>query len=52
MRSKKLLIRLLIGLIIVAFAFFQKWSRRETNPYTGRAQTINMISDQEISIGL
>src|SRR5690606_1125394 len=25
---------------------------KETNPYTGRVQTINMTSDQEIAIGL
>lgn len=45
-------IRIFIGLAIVAFAFIQRCSNRETNPYTGREQTINMSSEQEIAIGL
>ena len=45
-------IRIFIGLAIVVFAFIQRWSNRETNPYTGREQTINMSTDQEIAIGL
>ena len=45
-------IRIFIGLAIVVFAFIQRWSNRETNPYTGRQQTINMTSEQEIAIGL
>lgn len=45
-------IRIFIGLAIVAFAFIQKWSNTETNPYTGRSQHITMTSDQEIAIGL
>ena len=52
MRGSKIKIRLLIGLAIVAFAFIKRCSSRETNPYTGRVQTINMSSDQEIAIGL
>lgn len=45
-------IRIFIGLAIVAFAFIQRCSNRQTNPYTGREQTINMSSEQEIAIGL
>ena len=52
MRSKNFKIRLLIGLAIVAFAFVKRCNSKETNPYTGRSQTINMSSDQEIAIGL
>ena len=52
MRSNRFKIRLLIGLAIVAFAFIKRCNSKETNPYTGRTQTINMTSDQEIAIGL
>ncbi len=52
MRRGSWKIRIFIGLAIVAFAFFQKWSNTETNPYTGRSQHITMTSDQEIAIGL
>jgi len=52
MRSNKFKIRLLIGVAIVAFAFIQKCSQQEVNPYTGRKQTITMTPDQEIAIGL
>jgi len=52
MRSKKFKIRLLIGAAIVIFAFVKKWSQQEENPFTGRVQTINMSSEQEIAIGL
>lgn len=45
-------IRIFIGLAIVAFAYFQKCSNTEQNPYTGREQHINMSADQEIAIGL
>lgn len=52
MRSTKFKIRLLIGIAIVAFAFIKKCHQQETNPYTGRKQTITMTPDQEIAIGL
>ena len=52
MRGGKLKIRLLIGLAIVAFAFIRKCNNKETNPFTGRVQNIDMSSDQEIAIGL
>ncbi len=52
MRRGSWKIRIFIGLAIVAFAFFQKWSNTEVNPYTGRSQHITMSADQEIAIGL
>ena len=52
MRSNRLKIRLLIGAAIILFAYVQRCSRKETNPYTGRVQAISMTSDQEIAIGL
>src|SRR5690606_3302718 len=52
MRSNGFKIRLLIGVAIVAFAFIKRCNSKETNPYTGRVQTINMTSDQEIAIDL
>ena len=45
-------IRIFIGLAIVGFAFIQRCSNKEENPYTGRVQNINMSADQEIAIGL
>lgn len=45
-------IRIFIGLAIVVFAFIQRCSNKEENPYTGRVQNINMSADQEIAIGL
>jgi len=44
-------IRIAIGVIIVLFAFFQKCSRTETNPYTGREQAIALDPSQEIELG-
>ena len=44
--------RILIGLVIVVFALFQKWQNSEKNPYTGRVQNIDMTAEQEIAIGL
>ncbi len=44
--------RILIGLAIVLFAYVQRCNNKETNPYTGRVQNIDMTSDQEIAIGL
>ena len=52
MRRRSWKFRILLGLAIVAFAFFQKWNNSEKNPYTGRVQHINMTEDQEIAIGL
>lgn len=52
MRRGSWKLRIFIGLLIVAFALFQKWSNSEKNPYTGRVQHINMTAEQEIAIGL
>ncbi len=52
MRRGNWKIRIFIGLAIVAFAFIQKCSNNEDNPYTGRSQHINMTTEQEIAIGL
>ncbi|MEL6484018.1 MAG: M48 family metalloprotease [Bacteroidota bacterium] len=52
MRRGSWKIRILIGLAIVAFAFIQRCSNKEENPYTGRIQNINMSAEQEIAIGL
>ncbi len=52
MRRGGLKIRILIGLAIVAFAFFKKCNNKTLNPYTDRVQNIDMTSDQEIAIGL
>ncbi|MGB5377395.1 M48 family metalloprotease [Muriicola sp.] len=52
MRRGNWKIRIFIGLAIVAFAFVQRCSNKEENPYTGRVQNINMTSEQEIAIGL
>src|SRR5690606_1038734 len=52
MRRGSWKIRIFIGLAIVAFAYIQRCSNKEKNPYTGRVQNINMSSEQEIAIGL
>lgn len=52
MKSNKFKVRLLIGIVIVGFALVKRCGSKETNPYTGRIQTINISSDQEIAIGL
>ena len=52
MRGRNLKYRLLIGAAIAVFFIVKRCSQREENPYTGRMQTINMTSDQEIAIGL
>ncbi len=52
MRRVSWKIRIFIGLAIVAFAFVQRCSSKEENPYTGRTQTIDMTPEQEIAIGL
>jgi predicted Zn-dependent protease len=52
MRGSRWKIRIFIGLAIVAFALIQRCNNKETNPYTGREQNINMSADQEIAIGL
>ncbi len=51
-RGGKLKIRLFIGIAIVAFAYLKKCSQQETNPYTGKTQSISLSPEQEIAIGL
>lgn len=45
-------IRLLIGAGIILFTLFKYYSNRGTNPYTGKKQSIELTTDQEIAIGL
>ena len=52
MRFSKFKTRLIIGALIVAFAYARKCSQQEENPYTGRTQTITLSPEQEIAIGL
>lgn len=52
MRRGNWKIRIIIGLAIVAFAFWKKCANTEINPYTGKEQVISMTSDEEIAIGL
>lgn len=52
MRGGKWTLRIFIGLAIVAFAYIQRCSNKQENPYTGRVQNINMTAEQEIAIGL
>ncbi|MCT8338602.1 M48 family metalloprotease [Luteirhabdus pelagi] len=52
MRRSSWKIRILIGLAIVAFAFFKKCASTEENPYTGKEQAIALTTEEEIAIGL
>ncbi len=52
MRRGGLKTRLLIGLVIVAFAYLRKCSQQSENPYTGKTQSISLSPKQEIAIGL
>ncbi|MEZ4778426.1 MAG: M48 family metalloprotease [Flavobacteriaceae bacterium] len=45
-------IRIVIGLLIVAFGYVKYCSSKETNPYTGREQAIALDPEQEIALGL
>lgn len=45
-------IRIIIGILIVAFAFFKKCASTEENPYTGREQAIALDPQEEIRLGL
>ena len=51
-RRGGLKIRLLIGAGIILFTVFKYYSNRGTNPYTGKKQSIELTTDQEIAIGL
>lgn len=52
MRRSSWKIRILIGLAIIAFAFFRKCANTEENPYTGKEQVISLTTEEEIAIGL
>ena len=52
MRGNGIKFRLLIGLVIVGFAFVKKCNNKTVNPYTNRVQNINMDPQQEIAIGI
>lgn len=52
MRRSSWKIRILIGLAIVAFAYFKKCSSTEINPYTGREQAIALDPQEEIALGI
>jgi len=52
MRGSGIKFRLLIGLVIVGFAFVKKCNNKTVNPYTNRVQNINMDPQQEIAIGI
>ena len=52
MRRSSWKIRILIGLAIIAFAFFRKCVNTEENPYTGKEQVISLTTEEEIAIGL
>jgi predicted Zn-dependent protease len=45
-------IRLLIGAGIILFSLFKYYSNRDTNPYTGKKQSISLSIEEEIAIGL
>ncbi len=45
-------IKLIIGAGIIIFSLIQYWSRKETNEWTGRKQSIAMDAQQEIALGL
>ncbi len=44
--------RLIIGAVVIAFAFVKKCGNKTVNPYTNRVQNINMEPRQEIAIGI
>ena len=51
-RSGGFKIRLLIGAGIILFSLFKYYSQRQTNPYTGKKQSIALTAEEEIAIGL
>lgn len=44
--------RLVIALVIAAFALVSYYGKSETNPYTGRSQSVAMSKNEEIALGL
>lgn len=51
-RSGGFKIRLLIGAGIILFSLFKFYSQRQTNPYTGKKQSIAISAEEEIALGL
>ncbi|MFB0937536.1 MAG: putative Zn-dependent protease [Urechidicola sp.] len=51
-RGSNLKIRLIIGAGIILFFLFKYYSNRETNPYTGKNQSITLSVEDEIILGL
>jgi len=45
-------IRLLIGAGIILFTLFKYYAKRETNEYTGKAQSVDLTVEQEIALGI
>jgi len=45
-------IRIVIALVVAAFALFSFLSSKQTNPVTGQDQYISITKDQEIALGL
>ena len=45
-------IRIVIGLVVAAFALFSFFGSRQTNPVTGQDQYISISREQEIALGL
>ena len=52
MRRSSWKFRILLGIAIVLFAYANRCTNREENPYTGRIQNIDMTTEEEIAIGL
>lgn len=52
MRRRSFRIRIFLGVAIALFFIIKRYAQQETNPYTGRVQTISMTADREIQIGL
>lgn len=52
MRRGSWKIRIIMGLAIVAFAYFKYCNSKEINPYTGREQAIALNPQEEIAMGL
>jgi beta-barrel assembly-enhancing protease len=44
--------RLMIALVLAAFALLSYWSSKETNPITKESQAIAMSPEQEVALGL
>lgn len=52
MRRGNWKIRIIIGLLIIGFAYWKKCANTEINQFTGTKQSISISTEQEIAIGL